>query len=209
MTARRVVPFLCLCSTLAACGETVPRTAADSQAAHVREVVAAGGVVDSILPVAEHLKRFRATLNRQPDTLSGASPSLDSLAKRWARAVAERDTAAFDAMVIDAAEFAWLYYPDSKMSKPPYEAPPGLLWGQILSSSNDGARAVLKVLGGRPIRVVGVQCPTPTVEGVNRLYERCTVRVRSGNAAPQEGRYFGTVLEREGRFKFIGLANEL
>lgn len=209
MTARRVVPILWFCSILAACSEPVPRTAADSQAAHVREVVAAGGVVDSILPVAEHLKRFRETVNRQPDTLSGASPSLDALVGRWASAVANADSAAFDALVIDAAEFAWLYHPDSKMSKPPYEAPPGLLWGQILASSNDGARAVLKVFGGRPLRVLAVNCPEPTVEGANRLYERCTVRVRSGDAPAQDGRYFGTILEREGRFKFIGLANEL
>jgi lipoate-protein ligase B len=38
-------------------------TEAEKQAAHVQEVVAAGGVVDSISPIAEALRRFRADLH--------------------------------------------------------------------------------------------------------------------------------------------------
>jgi len=209
MTTRRVIPALCVLALAVACGDGAPRTAADSQAAHVRDVAAAGGIVDSILPIEEHLRRFRATLTRQPDTLASASPSLDALVARWATAVAANDSAAFDAMVIDAAEFAWLFYPDSRMSKPPYEAPPGLLWGQLLASSNDGVRAVLKRYGGQPLRVDTVTCPDALVEGANRLHERCVVTVRSGTAAKEERRLFGTILERDGRFKFVGLASEL
>ncbi len=209
MTARLVLPALCLLTLVASCGETGPRTAADSQAAHVRAVAAAGGVVDSILPIAEHLKRFRETLTRQPDTLGSASASVDALVARWAAAVAANDSAAFDAMVIDAAEFAWLYYPESKMSKAPYEAPPGLLWGQILASSNAGVSAVLKMFGAQPLQVDAIKCPESVVEGPNRLHERCVVILRRGASAAQEGRFFGTILERDGRFKFVGLASEL
>jgi hypothetical protein len=43
-------------------------------------------------------------------------------------------------------------------------------------------------------------------EGENRLHERCEVRV---NAAGTPTRLFGTILERDGRFKFLGYANPL
>lgn len=192
------------------CREAPARTAADSQAAHVREVVASGGVVDSILPIAEHLTRFRATLRQPPDTLRAASTSIEDLVARWATAVTRRDTAALNAMVIDASEFAWFYYPDSKMSKPPYEAPPGLLWGQLLASSNEGARTLLTRYGGKGVRVDSVRCPdSVVVEGANRLHDGCRAAVRIDGASAVDARWFGTILERDGRFKFVGLSNSL
>lgn len=186
-----------------------PMTAADSQAAHIADVVAAGGTVDSILPIAEHLRRFRAGLPKV-DSLATASPSIDALVARWARAVSARDTASLNAMVLDRREFAWLYYPGSRMSMPPYEAPPELLWGQILASSDEGARRMLARHGGRPLRVVTLSCPDSIeVEGANRVRQNCAVALRSGDTSIATHRYFGSIIERDGRFKFLSLANRL
>lgn len=189
---------------------SAPRTAADSQAAHVAHVVAAGGVVDSILPAAEHLRRFRASMPVAPDTLRHASGSIDALVTRWAKAVAARDTAELNRMTLDRAEFAWLYYPDAAVSKPPYEAPPELLWGQILAASDDGARRVLARFGGRELDAGRIRCPDSVeVEGANRIRQHCTMRLRAGGTTTPETRYFGSIIERDGRFKFIGLGNRL
>ena len=210
--ARRSLVGALIGGVLAACQgppdgvRTPPRTAADSQAAHVAAVAAAGGTVDSILPVAEALARFRDGLDRV-DTLRHAATSREALVDRWAQAVAASDTAALNALLLDRAEFAWLYYPGSRMSLPPYEAPPGLLWGQLLASSNEGAAQVLRRLGGGPFRVTELRCPAPPVtEGRNRLHERCDVRVGAERGVT---RLFGTILERDGRFKFLGYANPL
>lgn len=186
-----------------------PMTAADSQAAHIADVVAAGGTVDSILPIAEHLRRFRAGLPKV-DSFANASPSIDALVARWARAVAAQDTAALNAMVLDRKEFAWLYYPGSRMSMPPYEAPPELLWGQILASSDEGARRMLSRHGGKPLRVIALSCPDSVEsEGENRLRQNCAVALRAGDATLQPNRYFGSIIERGGRFKFLSMANRL
>jgi len=210
MSSLRFSSFLpALCVTVA-CSESPARTAADSQGAHVREVVAAGGVVDSILPIAEQLRRFRAGFTGHADTLSSASASIDDLVGRWARALTANDSAALKGMVLTMAEFAWLYYPDSKLSRPPYESPPALLWWQFVTTSNEGARAAFTRFGGRPLRVQQVACKEPAlVEGANRLHEQCMLTFTSGGGKRQDARLFGTIIERAGLFKFVGLSNAL
>jgi hypothetical protein len=184
-------------------------TEAEKQAAHVQEVVAAGGVVDSIIPIAEALRRFRADLPQQ-DTLYHASPSREALVQRLAAAVSARDTAALNAMVLSRAEFAWLFYEESAMARPPYEAPPALLWGQILTSSDEGARQLVNRLGGKLIEVSAFTCPNAVErEGRSALHKRCTVRFSARGEPPLEGNLFGTIIERDGRFKFIGLGNRI
>ncbi|MEO7522176.1 MAG: hypothetical protein ABIW79_10195 [Gemmatimonas sp.] len=184
-------------------------TSADSQSAHIAQVVASGGVVDSILPVDESLRRFRATIPEHPDTLRGASASLNALLSRLASAVSQRDSAALNAMVFDRAEFAWLYYSESAMSRPPYEAPPGLLWTGILASSDEGVKQLLSRFGGKPLRLHGVSCSPPRAEGGNTVHERCEVRASVAGKSIGAIRLFGTVIERDGRFKFLGYTNAL
>lgn len=182
----------------------------DDQQQHIKEVVAAGGVVDSILPIAVHLERFRKNLGPSPDSLAHGSASMEALVERWVAAVEKSDTAALNRMVMNRAEFAWFYYPESKMSKPPYEAPPELFWGQLLGSSDEGARGVLKALGGKSVKLKKLTCPNaPTVEGLNRLHEGCELTLQVAGKTLAEGVYFGTILERDHRFKFVGYSNRL
>jgi len=180
----------------------------NAQRAHIDSVVASGGVVDSILPAAELLQRFQTGLTRT-DTLRHASPSPEALVERLARALAAQDTADLNAMVLDRAEFAFLYYPGSSMSRPPYEAPPALLWGQVLAASDDGAGKLLSRLGGKSVTTRAFQCPAPNTEGRNTLRERCTVRFDTGGKRALEGNLFGTIITRDGRSKFISLANRI
>ena len=210
----RVASLALVAAALHGCGTgesspQLPQTAADSQAAHIQAVVAAGGVVDSILPIAEHLRRFRAGIAERADTLRNGSPSIEALVNRWAAAVSARDTAELNAMVLDRAEFAWLYYPDSKLGKPPYEMPPELLWAQFLTNSDEGAKRVLNRFGGSPVIVGSVSCPATKTEGPNRLHEGCLVRLESAQAGREPLRLFGTIFERDGRFKFVGFTNAL
>jgi hypothetical protein len=185
-------------------------TAPDPQAEHIAAVAAAGGVVDSILPVEEHLRRFRSTIPDTADTLRHGSASFDALVARWVVAIEQHDTAALNAMVISRAEFAWLYYPTSELAKLPYEAPPELVWGQILTGSDDGVRKALRRFGGRRLSIRDVRCArSPQVEGTNRLYMDCRTTVMTVADTLKNVRMFGTILERDGRFKFIGHGNSL
>ena len=207
-TSRWSVGAFLLAAT-AACTDKPAPSPADEQSKHVAEVVAAGGVVDSVLPIAEHLQRFRATLPKT-DTLLHASSSRDALVSRWAAAIATNDTSDLNAMIMDRAEFAWLYYPESAMSKPPYEAPPELLWGQLLASSNKGATQLVNRFGGSRVTASRLRCATPPEsEGSNVLHSKCEVRLDAPGKPSVDGFLFGTIIERDGRFKFVGLSTNL
>jgi len=208
LTSRWRLGALLMAATTACADKSAP-SPADDQARHVAEVVAAGGVVDSILPIAEQLRRFREALP-PTDTLLHASPSRDALVERWARAIGGNDTTDLNAMIMDRAEFAWLYYPDSPMSQPPYEAPPALLWGQLLASSNKGATQLVNRFGGSAVTATRLRCATPPdTQGVNVLLDKCEVRLSAPGKPSVEGVLFGTILERAGRFKFVGLSSSL
>lgn len=199
------VPFV----LLGACSDTTPRTAADSQAAHVAEVAAAGGTVDSIFPIEEQLRRFRDGLPSVEWLRNGAS-SRDELVRQFVRAASASDTLTLNRLLLDRAEFAYLYYPHAAISKPPYEAPPQILWGQILLASNEGLPRVLARAAGQSIDVAGVTCADSiVVEGPNRLHEKCMLTLRIGKGSAIDTRWFGTIIERDGRFKFLGYANPL
>ncbi len=206
---KNVLPIVLFVASVGACNDRTPHTAADSQAAHVAEVVAAGGTVDSILPIVEQLRRFRDGLPHV-DTLRHAAAARDVLIQTFLKAVTTNDTSALNRLVIDRSEFAYLYYPTAAISKPPYEAPPQLLWGQILAASNEGIARLLTRVGGKRIELQAVACGTPaTTEERNTLHEKCELTVRIAGAEPTRERWFGTILERDGRFKFIGYSNAL
>ncbi len=178
-----------------------------AQALHIRSVVAAGGVVDSLLPAIEQLRRFRQHLPTL-DTLQHASPSLEALVARLSRALGASDTSALGDMVLNRREFAYLYYPASPLSRPPYSAPPELLWEQIRASSGKGAGRLMQRFGGQTVGVEGLRCASPPdTMGGSLLHSRCTVRFTTPGTTAFEGRLFGSVIELEGRFKFIGLSS--
>lgn len=171
---------------------------------------APGRVVDSILPIPEQLRRFRADLGPDPGRLDGGAPSRGALVGRFARAVEMRDTAAIRGLTVSRREFAYLVYPSHPLSRRPYELPPALLWFQLSEGSNKGITRLLRRAGGRPLGVVGHACASPPErQGENRVWARCTVRQVRAPGDTAAARLFGPILERGGVYKFVSYANDL
>ena len=169
-----------------------------------------GYIVDSILPVEEEIRRFRAAVGGGAVTqLVDASTSRDELVARLADAIAANDAVTLQRTVVTAREFIDLVYPESPNTKPPYRQAPGLVWTLITEPSNSGRRRLLANLGGKPLAVTSVSCrQPPETQGRNHLWNGCTVRYTSGGDAPRDGRLFGAIIERDGRFKFMSLSNQ-
>jgi hypothetical protein len=188
-------------------------TAVASASASVRADAAPhapGYVVDSALPPEETLRRFRVGLDPARRLDDGALPSRDALIHRFARAVTQRDTTALRAMSLSRAEFAYLYFPSTQYVRPPYVTPPDVLWQLMHTRSESGMKRLVARVGGTEIHVAAYDCePTPEVQGVNRLYEQCTIRFRrAATASVERRRLFGSVIERDGRYKFVSYAND-
>jgi len=184
----------------AACGaEDAPRIAEAAPAA----------VVDSILPVEEALRRFRADLP-PPDSLESGYTDRDSLVAAFGRALFRADTATLAELLMSRAEFAYLYYPASHFSREPYELDPALLWFQIQNGTSQGITRALRRYGGVGYEYAGHECEAePAARDGIRLWERCVVSYRDARGEHLSGRFFGSVLEHGGRYRIVSYSNPL
>lgn len=185
-----------------------PGDDAEGGTALVAAPSASAVTVDSILPLDEALRRFRAGLPRVV-RLEGGAPSRDLLVERYAAAVAAHDTAALAAMFLTRAEFAWLYYPESPYTRAPTEQMAHVAWLLLRTQSEKGLSRVLQRFGGRPDAIGIHECSgEPDVHGESRVWTDCTVRVSTAEGA-RELRLFAAIVARDGRFKFQSYQNDL
>ena len=189
----------------AACRADAPRSAAAPDSDTIRTIV------DSIFPVDEEIRRFKAARDGVSATeLSNASASRDAALQRFLRAIETRDNADLRALTIDAAEFIDLYYLTSVYSHPPYKQSPEIVWLLQQQNSEQGLRRTLNRFGGQPASLKSYTCkPEPRVEGKNRIWEECMITWSHGSASVSTIRLFGSIIERDGAFKILSYANAL
>jgi hypothetical protein len=160
--------------------------------------------------MAEELRRFRGDAPPSPDTLSHAYASRDALVRAFVAAVVSGDTATLARLHVTRSEFGDLYFPSSRFTHPPYELPPALLWFQITAESNKGITKLMRTFTNTDPIFVRVECSaTPVEEGKNLLWENCSTFLRNADGEIKAWRLFGSILERNGRMKFLSYANEL
>jgi hypothetical protein len=158
------------------------------------------------VPTTEtELAAFRSGMT-EPRFLAGPA-SADSLVHLFQQALAKRDAAGLDRLQVTREEFAYFYYPDSKMSRPPYDLGPDIVWIQIQSQRDRGLRRLLAKYGEGSFRVRGLVCQAPERQNWVVIHQ-CAV-LTSGAAGAKPEQLFGSIIERDGRFKFVGYANRL
>ncbi len=183
----------------------------DRQPAAEAAVPAQQGVVDSIFPVEEEIRRFKGQLGSTlPTELQNGAHSRAELVSEFGNALPQHDTARIRILAINAAEFIELYYPYTQYTRPPYRQSPALLWFLIQQNSEKGLGRALARFGGQALDSRSLECQEPRVQERNRLWD-CMVRWQTVGEAgkPDPIRLFGTILERDGRFKFLSFANDL
>lgn len=196
---------LTLAATIAACVSDAP--AADTG---MPDAGVARGTVDSALPIETLLHRFRATTIDTPSVLMGGAESPEALTRALLAALEAGDTIGVRDLAISRAEFAWLYYPHAKWTRPPYEMGPGLVWLQISASNDKGYVRLMRRYGGSRLRFESVACPDSGVrEGPNVVISGCRVRFAAADSASREMRLYGSLLNRDGRYRFVSYSNDL
>ena len=205
---------LCITIAVAACGQghaaAVDSARADSVARAVQDSsnrAQPGYIVDSILPVDEQIRRFRATIADQPERLNGTN-SRQALIAALVVALEKRDTSALIDLTINRAEFAYLVYPESPFAVEPMQQAPDLVWLRHAAASGTGLTRLLERVSGRSLGYKSVDCdPTPATEGKNRIWKNCVIRYVPPGGPVESRRLFAGIIEREGRFKILSYAN--
>lgn len=169
-----------------------------------------GYVIDSVLPVEEELRRFRAAIGGAPITeLQHASESREALVRRFVRDLNAGDTTDLARAALSPREFADLLYSSSPNAHPPYRQSPAFVWMQIGGKSASGLTRALKRRAGQGLAYAGHECNSvPEVQGANRLWLACALRLVSPAGDTTVERLFGTIVQRADRFKFVSYANQ-
>jgi hypothetical protein len=200
----RAVQIAITAALASGCGDLEQRARPDSPIAN-----APTGLVDSVRSLEEDLRRFRADIPAAPDRFSGGATSRERLVRRFVDALARSDTTALQRMALTQAEFAYLTYPSSPYTRPPYRQSPEIVWLLLRAEHDKGLERLVRRLGGQKLDYLGHRCdPEPLREGANRLWRGCRARVKVGAEAPHDRRLFGVIVERQGQFKFASYRTE-
>lgn len=167
-----------------------------------------GYVVDSIFPPEEAMRRFRVGLpSPGPDRLSGGAPSSDALLRRYWALLQAADTLAMRDLVVDRAEFAYLYLPSS----PELRAgmPPSTAWLLLGQNSGRGLGRALRAAATRDTTLRATVCGdrSESLDG-GRLLGPCGVIVGAGSARDTIWLANGLV-ELRGTVKLLSFSNSL
>ncbi|MEO7456202.1 MAG: hypothetical protein ABIY52_08060 [Gemmatimonadaceae bacterium] len=212
---------LALIAAAAGCGsDRVPASARAAEAAVPDDSVSRarmdsmnraqpGYVIDSIFPPDEEMRRFRASLpGDSAIAFVGGASSREALVRRFVSALSRNDTLALRSMAVRGREFADLYYAESPYSKAPYRQPPSFAWRMIQDPSSAGFAKLLRRLGGKPMTYVAHRCdPSVQVEGATTRYAGCLVEVVNATGDTATKRYFGSIVQRGGQYKFLSYTN--
>jgi hypothetical protein len=188
------VAVLCF---LTGCGRSSATTPATPRSVHV----------DSLIPRAEALRRFRAGIPPL-DSLSGGATSRDALVRGYIRALERRDTVVLRRLLLTRGEFGYLYYPSNPQGLPPYDLSPDLMWFMVSTGSEKGLTRALAELGGQRLGYTGYVCDSvPSRQGANTVWGPCAVQLHPKAKDTTSQRLFGLIVERDGRYKFVSYAN--
>ncbi|HEU4748739.1 MAG TPA: hypothetical protein VFS56_09585, partial [Gemmatimonadaceae bacterium] len=91
----------------------------------------------------------------------------------------------------------------------PYELPPEIAWLLSDQGSRKGSTRLTRRLGGKPLGFRGYECGNPVTESKNRFWRGCRVTyIDPARGVPVTKALFGTIMERDGRYKFLSYAND-
>lgn len=173
------------------------------------EGVAPPTQVDSVFPIEEELRRFQDGL-AEVDRFTGAAASIEELVETFIGALETEDAERLASLAMTREEFAWLYYPHTIYTAPPYELSPALVWFQQQNRSSRGMLRLLQRYAGETLFYTGFECPDGGESfGSGWIRHGCVVTGELPTGEAVEERLFGSILEVGGTYKFVSFSNEL
>lgn len=134
--------------------------------------------------------------------LPNSHTSLEALAAAVLNAVESRDAAALRNLALDEREFREHVWPELPVSRPARNMPFGYVWTDLRTKSEAGLNAVLAAYGGRRYQLDRVRFTAGTTQYETFVVHReSVVDLRDGEGRRESLQLFGSVIEKDGRFK--------
>jgi len=210
MRALVAVSMLAILPLLAACGgdeapnRNEPRASRSSMVS--RASVTSG--VDAHVASGADAHVTSGAVGRASGELTGGASSPRRLVEQVLDAVADRDTAALLAMLVDADEYDRIVYPELGAhyvaARDTRSETRQFLWENQRLDALKGMRSAMRELGGRRLSFVTIEF----TEGEQRypsyrLMEGGVVSVVDADGTPATLHMLGTMIEKGGRYKLL------
>jgi len=135
------------------------------------------------------------------------SPS--AAAAAVADALARKDLEALRTLTLSEHEFRTIVWPELPSSRPEVNLPVAYAWGTLQQTSQNSLGTTFSTHGGRRYTVVGVEFAGGTTRYESfAVHRKAQMLVRGEDGAEQRLALFGSLLEREGRFKIFSYVTD-
>jgi hypothetical protein len=135
--------------------------------------------------------------------LSGASPSLEALARNVVAAIAACDKKALEAARITEDEFRAYVWPELPASRVP-NVTAEFAWSQASINNHAGFERVLQNHKGRIYELVSIRFLGGVTSYTSfRVHNKAMLTIRDETGSVRDVRLFGSVLELDGQYKLF------
>lgn len=134
--------------------------------------------------------------------LSNSHESPEALARAVLAAIEARDAGALRALALNREEFTEDVWPDLPAARPERNLSPSFVWGDLNQKSNIMLRETLTAHGGKTYALVSVRFLGGTTQYESyRVHRESELTVKDVNGTERNLRVFGSVIEKDGRYK--------
>jgi hypothetical protein len=128
--------------------------------------------------------------------------SPEALARAVLKAIEERDAGALDALALNKQEFTEHVWPELPAARPERNLSADFVWGDLHQKSNVTLRDTLTAHGGNRYEFVRIAfLGDTTTYGSFRVRRESELTVKDPKGASRQIRVFGSMLEKNGRYK--------
>jgi hypothetical protein len=138
---------------------------------------------------------------RSPSALSNSHGSAESLARAVLSALERRDVSSLNTLALNEQEFSDHVWAELPAARPERNLPISFVWGDLHQKSDANLRQTIAKHGGSGYDLVSIRFGGSTDYRSYRVHRDSEVTVTDREGRKQDLRLFGSVLEKEGRFK--------
>jgi hypothetical protein len=134
--------------------------------------------------------------------VSNSYESPEALARAVLSAVERRDANALGALALNKEDFGEHVWPELPAARPERNLSVNFVWGDLNQKSNVTLRDTLAVHGGKTYEFISIRFLGDTTAYKSyRVHRESELTVRDADGTEQQLRMFGSVLEKDGRYK--------